>query len=141
MPAPHPNFTEPQLRQLAQFFFDGFSNQDIAFYFDLSPTFIKDVRDGTRLPRIKKAVMEMKTRYIAMIRDGQSKGWARIAWFLERRWPKEFARPEVQLSLSESHTTNNTLVVSAEVAEALLKRSKAINQEVDALLQAKRPTP
>jgi len=136
---PKRSFTPHELRKLAQFFFDGFSLNDIAFYFDVSVPFIRQIQAGDEIPSIRRATLDMKMNYIAMIRDGSQRHWSRIAWFLERRWPKEFARPEVQLSMSESITTNNTLVVSAEVAEALLKRSKAVTTEIDSLLDAKRP--
>jgi hypothetical protein len=139
MAPPRRKWSKPELEKLAEFLFDGFNISDIAFYFDCSRELIRKIRDGEAIPEIRKAVIDRKAFYIAEIRDSENKRFARIAWFLERRWPKEFARPEVQLSLSEQHTTNNTLVVSAEVAEALLKRSKAINTEIDALLEAKRP--
>ena len=131
--------SKAQFAELTQFIFDGFSTPEIAFYFDLSLSTVKRIKEGVEEPNIRKAVLKMKAHYISQLRDTTGKNFARIAWFLERRYPKEFARPEVQLSMSEHLTTNNTLIVSAEVAEAILKRSKAITTEIDTLLDAKRP--
>jgi hypothetical protein len=63
--------------------------------------------------------------------------WQPLAWMLERSHPESFARPEVQLGVQVNQTTNNNvLVISAEQAEGLQKRVKAIDAEVDELSKA-----
>jgi hypothetical protein len=131
--------TPDVLKSIGQFFFDGFSDEDTAFFHGLNPHTVSQIRRGTHYSAVRKAVLRQKQRYISLIRDGKGKGWARIAWFLERRYPKEFSRPEIQLSLAAGTITNNTLVVTAEVADAIISRSKRMTKEVDALLAAKRP--
>jgi hypothetical protein len=52
--------------------------------------------------------------------------WQPLAWMLERSHPESFARPEVQLGVQINNQTNvnNTLVITAEVAEKLERRNK-----------------
>jgi hypothetical protein len=131
--------TPALLKSIEQFLFDGFDNDDIAFYHALDVKTVDHIRKGQNFPAIRRGVLAQKARYIALIRDGKGKGWARIAWFLERRYPREFARPDIQLSLAPTSITNNTLVVTAEVADAIISRSKRMTREVDTLLRQKRP--
>lgn len=133
--------TRQVLLSIANYLFDGFSNDDIAFFHDLNVKTVDRIRHGLECPEVRKATLARKAIYIAKIRDGKSKGWARIAWFLERRYPKEFARPEIQLTLGAQHVTNNTLVVSAEQADDLIKRSTRLNKEIDSLIATQRPLP
>jgi hypothetical protein len=130
----------PQLiNAIAGMLFDGFSDDDIAFFHGLSTATISRLRLGTECQAVRRGVISRKQLMIAKIRDGRMKGWQRIAWFLERRYPKEFARADIQLTLGMGSITNNTLVVTAEVGAELAKRAKESNKEIDALLAAKRP--
>jgi hypothetical protein len=66
-----------------------------------------------------------------------SNSWPAIAWLLERGFPSEFGRPEVQLGLTvNNQTTNNVLVITAEVAEGLQRRTKAIEKELEEVTKA-----
>jgi hypothetical protein len=65
--------------------------------------------------------------------------WRSIAWSLERTWPEEFARPEVQFQINNTYapsvTTNqNVVILAPEVAKALVDRSQILEAEVDKLL-------
>jgi hypothetical protein len=69
--------------------------------------------------------------------SGAPGAWQSTAWRLERGFPDSFARPEIQLGVQVNQTTNNNvLVITAEVAEGLQKRVKAIDAEVDELMKA-----
>jgi hypothetical protein len=66
-----------------------------------------------------------------------SNSWSAIAWLLERGFPSEFGRPEVQLGLTvNNQTTNNTLIITTEAAEKLSARAKPVEAEVDVLVEA-----
>ena len=64
--------------------------------------------------------------------------WQAACWALERSNPSEFGRPEIQLNaqFNSSTTTNNTLIITAEVAEKLQARTKVIEKEMDELSKA-----
>ena len=65
--------------------------------------------------------------------------WKAAAWSLERTYPSEFSRPEVQLQINNtfapSMTTNQNVVIMApERAKAVADRSQILEAEVDKLL-------
>ena len=64
-----------------------------------------------------------------------SNSWSAIAWLLERGFPSEFGRPEVQLGLTVNSQTNvnNTIVITAEQASHLKERNKLIDKGLDEL--------
>ena len=66
--------------------------------------------------------------------------WTRIAWYLERMYPTQFCKPEVQLADHNNtlnQTVNNTLVVTAEVAGAMADRVRPIEARVEKLFKNK----
>jgi hypothetical protein len=67
-----------------------------------------------------------------------SNSWSALAWALERGYPSEFGRPEVQLGLTVNQsTTNNTLVISVETANELERRAEPVNRELAELIAAR----
>jgi hypothetical protein len=65
--------------------------------------------------------------------------WRSIAWSLERTYPSEFARPEIQFQLNNTYapsmTTNqNVVIMVPERAKALADRSQILEAQVDELL-------
>jgi hypothetical protein len=70
--------------------------------------------------------------------SGAPGAWQSTAWRLERGFPDSFARPEIQLGVQVNNqtTVNNTLVVTAEVADELERRAAPINREIDELIRA-----
>ena len=129
-------FSTLQLLKIAKMLYNGFQDDELAFYFNCESQAIKAIRLGHQNPEVRRAVYEYKNKDIEKIKAGHGK-LSGLIWFLERRWPRQFARPDVQLSLSAGPTTNNTLVVSAEVAEALVSKSKQVNFEIDSLINQK----
>jgi len=57
---------------------------------------------------------------------------------LERQYATQLSKPEVQLNLSASSTTNNTLVITAEAARELQARASTVEAEVEKLVASKR---
>lgn len=127
------------LTLIAGCIFDGLTDEETALLAGVSVKRIERMRAGDECPEIKKATIQRKRHYIALIRDGDDRTnrWQRIAWFLERRYPTEFSKPEVQLSLGNASVTNNTLVITAEAAQALQRRASTVDAEVEQLVKAK----
>jgi hypothetical protein len=136
----HPTKLTPVLeRKIAECFFDGLTDSETALLCDISTKTIQLARHGDRFPRIKKIELDRKRFYVAKIRDGDNRDWPRIAWWLERRWPTEFAKPEVQLQINTTNqTVNNTLIVTAEVAHGISSRVKEVDAKIERLLKDKR---
>jgi hypothetical protein len=93
--------------------------------------------ESARLESVLKRWKDIQK--IAQGTKNSAPNWQAIAWSLERSFPNEFARPEVQLGvqINNQQTVNNTLVISVEDAERLEKRAKKQTAEIDALLEAR----
>ena len=66
--------------------------------------------------------------------------WKALAWCLERSHPESFARPEIQLgvAIQNNVNVNNTLVVTAEVADQLQSRSERAGAVIEKLFAARK---
>jgi hypothetical protein len=128
------------VHKIANCFFDGLSNEETALLCDINEKTIDRARHGKFWPAIKKAESGRKQFYIRKLRDGKRQDWTRIAWFLERRYPQEFAKPEVLMQVSNNtlNQVNNTLVITAEVASTISKRRKEVESKVDKLFKDRR---
>jgi hypothetical protein len=133
-----PKVTPKVIEQIAQHFLYGFSDEETALLVDLDRKTIQRMRAGSLCPAIKRAEQARKAEYINRITEGTRPDWARWAWFLERRFPLQFSKPEIQLAVNTGPTINQTLVISAEVAGVMASRFKPAEQKIDALLKAKR---
>lgn len=86
-----------------------------------------------------EAAEEAWLKIMAAGETGLPNAWQSIAWRLERSMPESFARPEIQLNQqfnSSQTTTNNVLVITAEVAEGLSRRVKAIDADIETSTKA-----
>ena len=140
MPAGRPpKITKAIEKQIADCFFDGLTDVETAALCDVSYKTIQRARAGQFCPAIKKAEFARKQFYIRKLRDGKRPDWPRIAWFLERRYPTEFAKPEIQLAVNTTNqTVNNTLIVTAEVAKDVVSRVKTVDAKIEKLFKDKR---
>ena len=141
MPAGRPKaITEELELKIADCFFDGLTDEETAALCDINQKTIQRARAGQFCPAIKKAEFGRKQFYIRKLRDGKRPDWPRIAWFLERRYPTEFAKPEIQLAITNNtlNQTNNVLVIQAEVAGQIKTRVKTAEAKIDQLLKDKR---
>ena len=137
---PRPSvITKAVEQKIAECFFDGLTDEDTALLCGISSKTIQSARHGSKFPGIKKLELNRKRFYIQKIRDGDNRDWPRIAWWLERRWPTEFAKPEVQLQINTTNqTVNNTLIITAEVAGKMSDREKTVDIKIEKLLKDKR---
>jgi hypothetical protein len=140
MPAGRPKAITPAIeKQIADCFFDGLTDAETAALCNISYKTIQRMRAGQYCPTIKKAEFGRKQFYIRKLRDGKRPDWPRIAWFLERRYPTEFAKPEIQLAINTTNqTVNNTLIITAEVAHGISSRVKEVDAKIERLLKDKR---
>ena len=130
-------YTKALIDLIAGCIFDGLTDEETALLAGINRKTIYRIRVGDECPAIKMATIERMRFYIRQIRDGNDRTnhWQRIAWFMERRWPDRWAKPEVLLNLNTgSNVTNNTLVITAEVAAGLKARNAGIDQELDKLV-------
>jgi hypothetical protein len=132
--------TPVAIKKVADCFFDGLSDAETSLLCEIDERTIRRARAGGFCPAIKKAESGRKQFYIRKLRDGKRQDWTRIAWFLERRYPQEFAKPEVLMQVSNNtlNQVNNTLVITAEVASTISKRRKEVESKVEKLFKDRR---
>ena len=87
--------------------------------------------------RIEKAAATTALRMLKKIEAHGEENFASLAWILERRFPESFSRPEIQLGIQvNNQVTNNTILITAEVAENLSRRNALINKDLDEISAA-----
>jgi hypothetical protein len=134
MPANAPALSPKLIKDISDFLFEGFNNDDVSFYFGLPPELVQAIRLGTAFKDVRRQVINRKHYLIRKVLTGKKLAPG-IVWFLERRYPHEFSKPETQLGLVNGPSVNNTLVVSAELAERLVQRSKPLDDQLNKLLK------
>ena len=126
--------TEELAKQIAECYLDGCTDEDTAILCDVA---LNTLKNWKNLDCIKKHERERKSFYVHEVRDGKRRDWTRLAWWLERRYPLEFSRPEVAHAISTSiHTVTNVqqnLIVSSELAEQLSERNAKLGAKIDQL--------
>jgi hypothetical protein len=135
-----PKLSPEIVKQVAEYILNGFNDDEIATLCDVN---VKTIYNWRRLDPIKKAMLLRKDFLIAKIRDGTRPDWTRVAWWMERRWPEQYSRPEVAAQIKQTNnsmTVNQTLMISADVAKELTARSAEAAKRVKELF-ANRVTP
>jgi hypothetical protein len=125
--------TPELVAQVSEHLIDGFTNEEVAILCDVQEN---TIAHWCKLSPIKKAVFQRKRYLIHQILDGTRRDWCRVAWFLERRFPDQFAKPEIanliRTHQSETNITQN-LVISTELATKLTARSASVQKQVKKL--------
>jgi hypothetical protein len=141
MPAGRPKAITPELEPvIAELFFLAFTDDQVALFTGVNVRTIARARAGGFCLAIKRGEMARERSYRRKIWDGKE-GWQGAAWFFERKYPTQFAKPEVQLQINNNttnQTVNNTLVVTAEVAHGISTRVKEVDMKIEKLLKDKR---
>ena len=146
MPAGRPYaITKEKEKIIAELFWLAFTDAQVALFTDVDEKTIRRARAGEMFPAIKKAEVAREIAYRKRVWDGTG-NWCGTAWFLERKYPQQFAKPELQLQINSTtnNTTNNTLVITAEVAATMKPRVKEAEVKVEKLydaLEGKRSKP
>ena len=116
MPRGRPKLINAQkAKEIAELFFLAFTDEQVATMVGISAKTIQRARTGEFCPTIKIAELRREAAYRRKI--WSAKGfWQGAAWFLERKYPTQFAKPEIQLSFQNNYTQNN-LSISVTVSE------------------------
>ena len=62
------------------------------------------------------------------------------AWSVERTWPADFGKPEAQLNVQTNvQNVTNEIHITFEVAERLDNRGRAMEAEIERLLENRQP--
>jgi hypothetical protein len=100
---------------------------------------IRRMRSGGFCPEIKKAELEREAKY-------REKLWtskclpAGICFMLERKYPTQFAKPEIQLSFNNSYTQNNLSInISGAEAKQIEAEAKPVRDAVSSMFAKYRP--
>jgi hypothetical protein len=73
--------------------------------------------------------------YRKRIWDGTG-NWCGAAWMLERKYPTQFAKPEIQLSFNNSYTQNNLSInISGQEAKQIEAEAKPVRDAVAGMFQ------
>jgi hypothetical protein len=139
MPAGRPTKLTPSVqKEIAELFFLAFTDEQVALYVGINEKTIRRARLGEFCPAIKKAEIAREMKYRQKVWDGVG-NWCGVSWFLERKYPTQFAKPEIQLAINTTNqTVNNTLIVTAEVAHGISSRVKEADAKIERLLKDKR---
>ena len=130
--------TKEMEKTIAELFWLAFTDEQVALFTDISVRTIERARAGTFCRAIKKAEIKREMIYRKKI-WGRANNWPGIAWFLERKYPTQFAKPEIQLQINNNQTINNTaLIVTAEVAGVISSRVREVDAKIEKLLKDKR---
>jgi hypothetical protein len=81
-------------------------------------------------------------RLLKKIKAQGKENFSACAWLLERRFPENFSRPEVQLNLAvQNNVVENhlTIQITAAEAEAIEARAEPVRQRVAAMFERYRP--
>lgn len=139
MPLGRPPKVTPELkRKLADCFLVAMTDEQTAQLCGINEKTIRRMRQGGFCPEIKKAEMERELKYRMKLWTSKTLP-AGICFMLERKYPTQFAKPEVQLQINTTNqTVNNTLIVTAEVAHGISSRVKDVDAKIERLLKDKR---
>jgi hypothetical protein len=97
--------------------------------------------DSEFAAQVEKAAAKSALRLLGKIEKHGEDNFQSLAWILERRFPSDFSRPEIQFQINNNtlnQTVNNTLVVTAEVADVISSRVRDVDAKIEKLLKDKR---
>ena len=107
---------------------------------------IRRMRIAGFCPEIKKAELTRELKYRMKLWTSKSLP-AGICFMLERKYPTQFSRPEIQLQLNQQigpQSVQNTIVLGPDRASVLANRYEALEHKAKALLartKAEEPLP
>ena len=92
---------------------------------------------------MEKAAGRTALRLLKKIEACADENFSAAAWILERRFPQDFSRPEVQLNLiSQSNTVENQLIikVTGEQIREIESQADPVRQAVSVMFEQYRPS-
>ncbi|HXM29774.1 MAG TPA: hypothetical protein VN957_27365 [Chthoniobacterales bacterium] len=134
-----PKLTPALIEKIAELFWLAFTDAQVALFTGISSKTIQRARAGTFCPAIRKAEIAREMPYRKRIWDGTG-NWCGAAWMLERKYPTQFAKPEIQLSFNNSYSQNNLSIhIDSKEAKAIEKEANPIRDTVAGMFQKYRP--
>jgi hypothetical protein len=134
-----PKLTPSLISKIAELFWLAFTDQQVAEFVGVHERTIRRYRAGELYPEIKKAELAREMPYRKRIWDGTG-NWCGAAWMLERKYPTQFAKPEIQLSFNNSYTQNNLSInISSGEAKQIEAEAKPVRDAVSSMFQQYRP--
>jgi len=111
-----PLLTPAKQKRVAELIWLAYTDEQIGVMVGTSYRTIQQARCGKLFPNIKKAALELEEPYRRQLWEGQYLP-AGVCWMLERRYPTQFAKPEVQLTFQHNSFTQNNLSIHITRAE------------------------
>ncbi len=134
-----PKLTPALIEKLAELFFLAFNDAQVALYTGISERTIRRYRAGDFCPAIKKAEIDREIAYRKKI-WASGPNWCGVAWFLERKYPTQFAKPEIQLSFQSNYTQNNLSIhITSSEAKQIEAEAAPIRDSVKKMFASYRP--
>jgi hypothetical protein len=121
--------SDPKLQErIAECFLLGLTDEQTALDCDISVRTVERLRQGKFCRAVKRAELAREKIYRQKVWDGDN-GWQGTAWFLERKYPHQFSRPEVQFNLQNNVTNiaaEFTIHVTGERADKIDSRAREL---------------
>jgi hypothetical protein len=122
MPAKRPigrptKMTQKVVATIAQAISFGLTDEEAASLVKVSDLTMTKWRKIPEFVRAIKTETSQRLLFRMQRIERGEEGWQGTAWCLERMYPARFAKPEIQLSISNNYTQNN-LSISVTVSEA-----------------------
>ena len=95
-------------------------------------------KDPVFAKQVEEAAGKTALRLLKKIEANAEENFSAAAWILERRFPSDFSRPEIQFQINNhtlNQTVNNTLVVTAEVATVIQTRAERADANIEKLFR------
>jgi hypothetical protein len=89
---------------------------------------------------VEQAASKTALRLLRKIEAQAEENFAAAAWILERRFPEDFSRPEVQLNLQTNVVQNNlSITISSEEAKQIETEAAPVRRKVREMMATYRP--
>jgi hypothetical protein len=88
---------------------------------------------------VEKAAAKSALRLLEKIEKHGEESFQPLAWILERRFPQQFSRPEVQLNVQANTEVNigNEFVIDIKGAEVVENRTRELDCEVQQMFESR----
>jgi hypothetical protein len=125
------------IKQIAELFFLAFTDEQVATITGVSSKSIQRYRRGDLCPAIKIAELQREAIYRRKIWN--AKGfWQGAAWFLERKYPTQFAKPEIQLQVNTQFNSVTAITITAPEAGKIRGRLEKVDPRIDEFLSRRK---
>jgi hypothetical protein len=125
--------SEKTLEKIAEALFLAYTIEQAAYLGGISRSTLARIKGSAIWAEIERRSLEKERPFRKKIYQGEP-GWQGAAWLLERKYPGQLSKPEVQLSLNTgASVTNNTLVITAEQATNLKNRNANLDEALSKL--------